>query len=114
MPPSWQPAPWTSAVTSETPAFETSSSQLKEFSGPASRLQPVTIEPFEFDWAHWFDSAWALADWTLSLGKPLAIGLVALALTLAAAGYCAVQIAWRAYVTLAWRTRRNRRTRHPR
>ena len=47
----------------------------------------------------------------LGLGKPLAAGLVALALTLAALGYFAVQIGWRAYVVLAWRARRRRRAR---
>jgi len=43
--------------------------------------------------AHWIDSLQALAEWTYALGKPLAVGLPALALTLAAAGYCAVQLA---------------------
>ena len=66
---------------------------------------PVTVEHFDWDWAHWIDSLQGLAHWTLSLGKPLALGLVALALTLAAAGYFAVQIAWRAYVVIAWRHR---------
>ena len=72
---------------------------------------PVVVQPFEWDWAHWIDSAQALAQWALALGKPLAIGLVALALTLAALGYVATQLAWRAYVVLAWRARLRRRTR---
>ena len=72
--------------------------------GPA-----VEVRPFEWDWAHWLDSMGALADWALALGKPLAVGLVALALTLAAAGYFTVQFAWRAYVIYAWRSRRMRR-----
>ncbi len=66
---------------------------------------PAEVAPFEWDWAHWLDSAQAMAHWALALGKPLAVGLVALALTLAAAGYFAVQIAWRAYVVIAWRRR---------
>lgn len=70
---------------------------------------PVKVEPFTWDWAHWIDSAQALAHWTLSLGPPLAIGLVALAITLAAAGYAVVQIGWRVYITLAWRARARRR-----
>lgn len=70
---------------------------------------PVKVEPYAWDWAHWIDSAQALAHWTLSLGPPLAIGLVALALTLAAIGYAAVQIGWRVYITLAWRARARRR-----
>ena len=76
-----------------------------------SHHQPVKIEPFEWDWAHWIDSAQALAQWALSLGPPLAVGLGALALTLAAMGYCAVQLAWRAYVVIQWRARRRRRMR---
>jgi len=73
---------------------------------------PVAVEPYAWDWTHWIDSLQALAHWTLSLGKPLAVGLPALALTLAAAGYCAVQLAWRVYVVLAWRARaRHRRHR---
>jgi len=71
---------------------------------------PVTVAAFEWDWAHWIDSAQALARWTLSLGPPLAVGVLALALTLAGTGYCAVQLAWRAYVILAWRRRARRRT----
>ena len=69
------------------------------------------IEPFEMDWASLLDSMLRLADWTLALGKPLALGLVALAATLALLGYVAVQLAWRAYVVLAWRARRARRSR---
>ena len=69
---------------------------------------PAGPQPFEWDWAHWIDSAQALAQWALALGKPLAVGLIALALTLAAAGYFAVQLAWRAYVVYAWRARRRR------
>lgn len=71
--------------------------------------QPVAVAPFEWDWAHWIDSAQALARWMLELGTPLAIGLVALALTLAALGYAAVQIGWRIYVRLAWQRRRQDR-----
>jgi len=70
---------------------------------------PVKVEPYTWDWAHWIDSLQGLAQWTLSLGMPLAIGLPALALTLAAAGYFAVQISWRAYVVLAWRRRARKR-----
>lgn len=72
----------------------------------------LKITPFEMDWANWYQVG-ALLDWMLSLGKPLAIGLVALALTLAALGYGAVQIGWRAYVVLAWRARAKRRRRRP-
>jgi uncharacterized protein (DUF2062 family) len=67
------------------------------------------IEPFEMDWGQLLDSMLRLAEWTLALGKPLALGLVALGLTLAVLGYVAVQLGWRAYVVLAWRARRARR-----
>ncbi|HEY6967352.1 MAG TPA: DUF2062 domain-containing protein [Burkholderiales bacterium] len=69
----------------------------------------VDVAPFAWNWSDWIGSAEALAHWTLSLGKPLAAGLVALALTLAALGYLAVQVGWRIYVRLAWRARARRR-----
>jgi uncharacterized protein len=47
----------------------------------------------------------ALWAWMLGLGKPLAIGLVALALTLALLGYFAAALAWRLHVVRAWRRR---------
>jgi hypothetical protein len=65
----------------------------------------------EMDWSHL--GAWmeAFGAWMLSLGKPLGIGLVALALALAALGYVFVLVAWRAYVVLAWRRRARHRRR---
>ncbi len=76
-------------------------------------LVPGDSAPFShppgFDWSNL--GAWlrALFEWSLSLGKPLAVGLVALAVGLAIAGYVVVQLAWRAHVVLAWRRRRRRR-----
>lgn len=67
------------------------------------------LREFEMDWGDWIGSMQALVDWTLALGKPLAVGLPALALTLAALGYFTVQIGWRTYVMLAWRARARRR-----
>jgi len=67
------------------------------------------VEPFAMDWSHIFDSMGRLLDWTFALGKPLFIGLVALGLTLALAGYVAVRLAWRIYVVHAWRARQRRR-----
>ena len=64
---------------------------------------------FEMDWSDWIASANALLAWMVALGKPLAVGLAALALTLAAMGYFAVQIGWRLYVAAAWRGRKKRR-----
>jgi hypothetical protein len=69
------------------------------------------IEPFEMDWGNFLDSMGRMLDWMLSLGEPLLVGLVALAVTLAALGYAAVQLGWRVYVVLAWRARRERRRR---
>ena len=72
----------------------------------------VTAPAPEMDWSHL--GAWleAFAEWMLSLGKPLGIGLVALALGLAAVGYLVVHVAWRAYVVLAWRRRARQRRHH--
>jgi uncharacterized protein (DUF2062 family) len=66
-------------------------------------------EPPAFHWSALRESARALADWALALGKPLAIGLVTLALGLALAGWLAVQLAWRVWVMVQWRRRRLRR-----
>jgi uncharacterized protein (DUF2062 family) len=68
----------------------------------------VPVVPFEWDWTNFGASLHAMWQWTMSLGKPLALGLVALALTLAALGYFAVDLAWRAYVITAWRARAKR------
>jgi uncharacterized protein len=47
----------------------------------------------------------ALVHWMAELGKPLALGLVLLALTLAAAGWIVVRVAWRWHAVWAWRRR---------
>ena len=54
----------------------------------------VHIDPLHMHWSE-----------ILALGKPLALGLLALALTLAAAGYAVVEIVWRILVLRAWRRR---------
>ena len=69
------------------------------------------VAEFEMDWSDWVGSAWALWDWMAALGKPLALGICALAVTLALLGYVAVQLAWRVHVTLAWRARKRKRER---
>ena len=77
--------------------------------------QSAQIRPFEpgFEWSNLWGSLMSLIDWMLSLGKPLAIGLPALALTLAAVGWVAVQVAWRVYVMLKWRARCQHRVQRP-
>ncbi|MBK7848439.1 MAG: DUF2062 domain-containing protein [Zoogloea sp.] len=50
----------------------------------------------------------ALADWMIGLGRPLALGLVVLASSLALAGYLLTRIAWRTYLIHHWRKRRQR------
>jgi uncharacterized protein (DUF2062 family) len=55
----------------------------------------------------------ALADWTgamqtwmLAVAKPLAVGLIVLASSLAIIGYMATKAAWRLYLIKVWRGRR--------
>ena len=58
------------------------------------------------------DWEWTLSEfahWTLSLGKPLAVGIVALAVVLALVGYVVTALGWRWYVLSAWRRRAARR-----
>jgi uncharacterized protein (DUF2062 family) len=67
-------------------------------------------DPPEFAWSRIGDWMHALVDWSLALGKPLVIGLVVLALSLAALGWIGVQLAWRIWVMVQWRRRKLRRT----
>ncbi|HET9339785.1 MAG TPA: DUF2062 domain-containing protein [Casimicrobiaceae bacterium] len=53
----------------------------------------------------------ALAAWMAELGKPLALGIMLLALTLSAVGFLTVRLAWRWHVVAAWRRRARRRGR---
>src|SRR5258706_6520972 len=62
------------------------------------------IAPF-----HWHWTLHAFCELTMSLGKPLGLGLVALAITLAVVGYFAAGLLWTAYVIKAWRRRAARR-----
>jgi uncharacterized protein (DUF2062 family) len=61
------------------------------------------------DWSDPGGSLRAMLDWAFALGKPLALGLLALGLSLAVLGYFAVRLGWRVYVVLAWRARARRR-----
>jgi len=72
-------------------------------------LGAMPQEPFFWDWANIGASLREFVHWTMALGKPLVIGLVALAATLAVAGYLVTEFGWRAYVVLAWRARARKR-----
>lgn len=67
------------------------------------------VPPPEFSWSELGVWLSALVDWTLSLGKPLMVGLVALACSLAVTGYVAVRVGWRVAVGLAWQRRKTKR-----
>jgi uncharacterized protein (DUF2062 family) len=70
---------------------------------------PMT-EPPAFSWAQAGEWLYGMTDWALAHGKPLAVGLIVLASGLAALGWTAVQLAWRAWVIVQWRRRgRSRR-----
>lgn len=58
-------------------------------------------------------SGWlaALGSWMVSLGKPLALGLILLAATLSLCGYFAVRAAWRVWLIRSWHSRKARRSR---
>jgi uncharacterized protein (DUF2062 family) len=54
----------------------------------------------------------ALLHWMAELGKPLAVGLVLLATTLAVVGWVTVHLLWRWYAVRAWRQRARLRASH--
>jgi uncharacterized protein (DUF2062 family) len=63
------------------------------------------------EWSLSMSYAGELMRWAISLGKPLAIGLVLLALTLAALGWIVVRIAWRCQIARQWQRRARLRAR---
>jgi uncharacterized protein (DUF2062 family) len=67
--------------------------------GPAG---PMHMPP-DFSWSS--DYLMAVVAWAGQLGKPLLIGLVLLALTLAALGWIVMRMWWRWHVVSAWRRR---------
>lgn len=68
----------------------------------------AAISPFSTEGLSWSEWLPALFDWMATLGKPLAVGLPLLGLTLATVGYLLVDNAWKLYVRLAWRKRGRR------
>jgi uncharacterized protein (DUF2062 family) len=67
------------------------------------------LSPPAFDWSG--DYVLAVFAWAGALGKPLALGLVLLASTLAALGWLAVRLGWRCHAVWAWRRRSRLRAR---
>ena len=67
----------------------------------SSFIAPPSFDPSTF-------VAWtsAMQGWMLQAAKPLGIGLVVLACTLAMLGYVATKAAWRFYLIRAWRQRK--------
>jgi uncharacterized protein (DUF2062 family) len=60
----------------------------------------------QIDWSNWYV---VTMKWFESLGKPFAVGLLLLAVTLALVGYVAVRLLWRLMVVWEWRRRAIRR-----
>ena len=64
----------------------------------------------EMGWNNWFT---VMLEWVVSLGKPFAVGLPLLAVSLAIAGYFIVRVLWYAMVVWEWRRRAARRAKKP-
>src|SRR5581483_9489411 len=79
------------------------------WSGAAAPVSPPDL--FQLPLNDWLP---ALGSWVGAMGKPLFMGLLLLALTLAASGYVAADAAWRLYVRWNWRKRRLARSDPPR
>lgn len=74
-----------------------------------AKAQTVTPPP-DLEWGGLIAWVGQMADWAMSLGRPLGVGLVLMATLLAAVGYVTVRIAWRYWLVWQWRRRhRNRR-----
>jgi len=79
------------------------------FLRPGEPMDMTGITPPSFDFAHMGDSFAALWQWMLSLGWPLALGLVLLGLILAPIGYAVVWFGWTWWLVRARKRRRLRR-----
>ena len=67
------------------------------------------VAPPDFAWSNigpWMEALW---QWTVSLGKPLVIGVVTLSVLFGALGWVTVHLGWRVYVRTAWKRRCARR-----
>ncbi len=72
----------------------------------APHQAPAAFSTEGLSWNQWLP---ALFDWMIAMGKPLAVGLPLLAVTLAVLGYLLVDNAWKIYVRLAWQRRAEKR-----
>jgi uncharacterized protein (DUF2062 family) len=70
------------------------------------RGSALAIPPY-VGWSDWVPQMFA---WMAGLGKPLALGLLLLATTLAALGWLIVSLGWRWHTVRAWRRRARLRT----
>jgi uncharacterized protein (DUF2062 family) len=76
--------------------------------GAHDGISPARLQLPEMDWSNW---STVLPQWFSSLGKPFALGLPLLALTLALLGYLGVRVLWRGMVLWEWRCRAAKRRR---
>lgn len=67
-----------------------------------SSIPTSTFNPMDLPFSQWIP---ATIDWMAAAGKPFAVGLVLLAITLAIVGYFSVRGLWRAYIVIQWRRR---------
>lgn len=67
------------------------------------------IAPPEFSAINFVGWTEAMQGWMLIVAKPLGIGLVVLAISLAVAGYFLTKAVWRIYLIRAWHRRRKSR-----
>ena len=63
----------------------------------------------DWQWTNVLASMEAMSRWMMSLGAPLALGLLMLASMLAALGYVTVRGIWSVYLRRAWQARRRSR-----
>lgn len=72
--------------------------------------KPTDLQPFRFDWVagDWSRLLPQLWEWLIGMGESFLLGLLILALILAAAGYAAVQLGWRLHILIYLRRRRSR------
>jgi uncharacterized protein len=68
--------------------------------GQSQTVSSALFEVPDMGWDNWLSVLW---QWLLSLGKPFAVGLPLLAVSLSIAGYVIVRVGWRIWVMWQWR-----------